>query len=343
MRIERRDGRWRVRLGPVAVPVGVSLVVHAAMAAVLATVAWRVGVAPGGRGGEREVVITFDQPATTTRAAPDTPPPPPGAATSTPGAGVGSTPGAPAELPRLDGLSGRQAAAPDLRSLGSGVGAGESLVMPTRREGPTAGATFAGAKAERAASVVYVVDASGAMVSSMKFVLDELERSVKRLAPEQKFQIVLFREPLPGETGRPYEIFRGSSGRHSGLVPATALNKAAAAEWIRTVRPSGRSDPEAGLVRALELRPDVIFLLSRSIRRSNGEGAGVWGRGREGILAELERLNPRDGTTGQRPVVIKTIQFVEEDPTGTMQAIGARHGDGPDSYRVLTLAELGAE
>ena len=40
-------------------------------------------------------------------------------------------------------------------------------------------------------------------------------------------------------------------------------------------------------------------------------------------------------------VVIKAIQFVEEDPTGTMQLIGTEHGDGPGSYRVLSVQDLG--
>jgi len=58
-------------------------------------------------------------------------------------------------------------------------------------------------------------------------------------------------------------------------------------------------------------------------------------------MAELDRLNPR-GLNGQRRATIKAIQFLEEDPTGTMQAIGEEHGDGPGSYTVLTLRALGA-
>ena len=46
------------------------------------------------------------------------------------------------------------------------------------------------------------------------------------------------------------------------------------------------------------------------------------------------------GGKGQRRTVIKAIQFLEEDPTGTMQAIGEDHGDGPGSYAVLTLKAL---
>ena len=45
---------------------------------------------------------------------------------------------------------------------------------------------------------------------------------------------------------------------------------------------------------------------------------------------------------GRRRVVIKAIQFLEPDPTGTMPLIGEQHGDGPGSYSVLTLQALGA-
>src|SRR6185295_11960745 len=99
-----------------------------------------------------------------------------------------------------------------------------------------------------------------------------------------------------------------------------------------TIIPTGRSNPLDGLRRGLSLDPDAVFLLSRSIRRSGGaagdgtgaaaigEGAGgVWGRGKTEILAELDKLNPRRGQ--QRRTVIEALQFLEEDPTGTMQAI----------------------
>jgi hypothetical protein len=214
------------------------------------------------------------------------------------------------------------------------------------------GATFAGMGAKRAASVVYVVDASGAMVSSLKFVLAELDRSVSNLSSAQKFQVVLFRE-RGGDGGTSlYEVFspRGDP-EHEQLLLATPGNKAALREWLKTILPTGRSNPLDGLRRGLSLGPDAIFLLSRSIRRSggaagDGTGAaaigeaagGVWGRGKSEILAELDKLNPRWGE--HRRAVIKAIQFLEEDPTGTMQAIGDEHGDGPGSYSVVTLQAL---
>jgi hypothetical protein len=45
-------------------------------------------------------------------------------------------------------------------------------------------------------------------------------------------------------------------------------------------------------------------------------------------MDELDLLNPADERSGRRSVVIKTIQFLDEDPTGTMQRIGQVHGQG---------------
>jgi hypothetical protein len=336
-----RPPSTRVRAGlRVALPIVMSLAVHGVIAAVVITSALGFSHGDGEGRARAEVVLHLPQ-------APALPRNEEARSEGViPPAAVGQA------LPRLQGLSTPSLAPPPvLRSAASEpLGAGELLLRRTDDSG-TGGATFAGVGARRAGSVVYVVDASGAMVSSLKFVLAELERSVRSLSSAQKFQVVLFRE-RPG--GGMYEVFAApGQGRGPVLVAATPTNKAALAQWLATIAPTGRSNPLDGLKRGLEFEPDAIFLLSRSIRRSggaNGQGlaeretGGVWGRGTSEILAELDRLNPvrRSSGEGRRRVVIKCLQFLEEDPTGTMQAIGAEHGDGPGSYTVLTLQALGA-
>lgn len=204
---------------------------------------------------------------------------------------------------------------------------------PPAAPAPSLPATFAGVKADVAGRVVYVVDASGAMTSSLTFVLDELARSVERLDESQLFQVVLFREPPPdssGEASPGYEMFR------AGLVPATRANKDAARAWARTIRPLGKSSPLPGLTAALELKPDLVFLLSRSIQRTGTEPRTA----NLSLLKTLEDLNPTAPITRKRPAVIKTIQFIDEDPSGLLPAIASRHGDGTGSYRLLSLEEL---
>jgi hypothetical protein len=173
---------------------------------------------------------------------------------------------------------------------------------------------------------VYVVDGSGPMVSSLDLVKEEVKRSIGRLSPSQRFGVVVFgRIESAGSAG-------GRSGRDAGapyewfmptLVRATPQAKVRLSAWLAGVKPSGRSNPLEGLRAAIGLRPDAVFLLSRSIERTGG---GVWDQGKDKTMEELDRLNALEPGARRRPTVIKTIQFLDEDPSGIMQAIGQLHG-----------------
>lgn len=202
------------------------------------------------------------------------------------------------------------------------------------------GASFAGVSAQRARSVVYAVDASGAMVTSLPFVLEELRRSVSALAPDQSFAIVLFGRRPGGAADEPgVRVFPSA-----GIVPASPARKAEALVWLESAQARGASNPLDGLLEALDRKPEVVFLLSRSIRRTDGrDAAGDWGPGRAAILAELDRANPvLKSIFGPpaRAVQVKCVQFLEEDPTGVMRAIAEVHGGGEGSYRLLPESEL---
>ncbi|MFI4917607.1 MAG: hypothetical protein ACIAS6_14020 [Phycisphaerales bacterium JB060] len=246
-------------------------------------------------------------------------------------------------------------AAPFDRGGGSSMG-GEPLLDRGGSGGPLAGlrestavpaldgASFAGVSAQRASSVVYAVDASGAMVTSLPFVLDELRRSVSALAADQTFAVVLFgRRAGEDDAAAGTRVFPPE-----GLLPATPRRKAELFAWLDGVQARGISNPLDGLLVAIERKPEVVFLLSRSIRRTEGGGerAGDWGPGREAILQELDAANPvRKSIFGPpaRAVQVKCVQFLEEDPTGVMRAIARVHGggsDGQDSYRLLPESEL---
>lgn len=325
---QSRIVRALLPLGNAGLPLVASIGLHVLIVIVLVISAWSIRAPLVGGRARSEVVINI-------------PPPPSATPGNAPDAAATPAPPAPVQAPPpvLQGLATRSATAslPALRSAGADVPVASDLLR--RDDEGAIGATFAGLGARQASSVVYVVDASGAMVTSLKWVFRELERSVGALSSGQRFQVVLFRERPDGGIG--YEAFGGPSAK---LVQATVANKSALSKWLASVRPSGRSNPLDGLKRALELDPDAVFLLSRSIRRSSGDkDTGVWGKGRDETLTELDRLNPRTGRAGRRRVLIKTIQFLEEDPTGTLQAIGTEHGDGPGSYRVLSLQDLGAK
>ncbi|MFG0306421.1 MAG: hypothetical protein ACF8Q5_09440 [Phycisphaerales bacterium JB040] len=202
------------------------------------------------------------------------------------------------------------------------------LTAPGSADSPTL--SFAGLTAHAAERIVYVVDASGAVVPTLTYIKQNLARSIDRLAPTQRFEIIFFREPVPGAALDPRPRFAGE------LVSATASTRARAGEWIEEQTAAGRSDPAAALEDAIALDPDLIFLLSTSIQRTQTDGPDDKPR----LLQRLDELNPVNPRTGLRPVVIKTLQFLRPDPANLLRDIALIHGDGETSYRLLTADRL---
>lgn len=190
---------------------------------------------------------------------------------------------------------------------------------------------FAEIDAAPARTVVFVVDASGAVASAFTFVREELLRSIDQLSPTQRFQVVVF----PGPENSDPVLAPINRGR---LALATPGAKRAVGEWMAGFRPRGQSRPLEGLRRALALKPDIALLITRSIERTGPDAA--WGSGIEATMAELDGLNPIDRRTGERRSVIAAVQLLDEDPTGIMSAITAGHGQGLGDYRVVTAETL---
>jgi len=330
----------RPRLLRDLLPTAISLLVHASL---LATIFFISASTPGD-GARRHALAEVEINPAIEIARPTTPPldaPPLQPADASPDATPAPRPISPPVRPtELVGLTTElDPRAPNLTSsIASSAGPGSADAIAAADPGAQTFASFAGLRSKAASRIVYVVDASGAMASSFSFVQDNLKSSIDRLGPTQHFQVVLFgdRRDRP-EGSPPFQLFTPRPGEPD-LVRATPTTQKLAAQWIDSVIPGGRSNPGAGLRAAFALEPDLIFLLSRSIQRSGPNAS--WGSGKDAILAELERLNPASKHTGRRRVVIKTIQFLDEDPTGIMKAIGSLHGDGEGSYRLLVWDDL---
>lgn len=232
---------------------------------------------------------------------------------------------------------------------------------PAPRTAPVA--AFAGVKAEQARRVVYAVDVSGVMVGSLPFVLEELQRCVARLEPDQQFQVVLFSDPTPppsatddDSAGEHNPRFDGDRASAPGALPALSellplakwlgdgtkspallevseASRRGLAELAAGVKADGMSNPLTGLRLALSMKPDVVFLLTRGIHRSGT----TWGPGEAGVLAALDEANPKD-SKGRRATTIRTVQFVAPDPSGLLERIAKEHGGG--TCTVLTVADL---
>lgn len=196
---------------------------------------------------------------------------------------------------------------------------------------------FLGARSSNAESIVYVVDATGSMLTTMPIVKRELAASIDRLTPVQRFQVLFFQNDSITAAPHP-DLDRGD--RATQLMRATTANKREVAAWIDRVSAGGRSTPIQALRMALALQPDVIFLLSSgdNIAREPGEAD----RETLAILAELDALNPVDARTDRRRVPIKVLHFVSPDASGLLRAIADAHG-GRDGYNYISREDLGLQ
>ena len=161
-------------------------------------------------------------------------------------------------------------------------------------------------------------------------VTQELARSIGNLSPLQSYTVVFFqRDEAVG------------SPPVDRMVAANPQNLQRTMEWIQgEVIPSGRSNPLRALRQAMELDPEVIYLLS-----SNVTGSGQYAVDLDALLAQLEALNPPDPETGLRAVRINCIQFLDPDPIDALRKIAEIHSGGTDEeaggFRFLGRSELG--
>ena len=144
---------------------------------------------------------------------------------------------------------------------------------------------------------VYVIDRSGSMASSDRRIKanKELLVSVMRLRSHQQFFVYYFNDgPLP----MPYP----------GLTKASRKAKQGLCNWMRSVFPGGGTDPSSSLQRALEMKPDAVFLLT------DGEFSAS-------VLQVLRKINPRGG----RQVSVNTIAIVSRGGEELLRQIAAEN------------------
>lgn len=190
---------------------------------------------------------------------------------------------------------------------------------------------FAGLGASDARDIIYVLDASGSMITTMPEAIAELKRSLGALHPMQRFQVFLIRNSAAGGYAWP-AVLRGVN--RPVLLDATRENKRAVFAWLDDVITGGASDPMPALEAALKMRPDAVFLLSAGIVGLDSADVDP-----DRILDRLDRLNPADDE-GDRRVAIRTIQVIDAGPSGLMERIGRAHGGGDAGYRFISSDEF---
>jgi len=135
---------------------------------------------------------------------------------------------------RVIGLKGGGAAFGGPEGFGTGSGRGSG---------------FFGVGGE-ARKIVYVVDRSGSMTSSIDYVKLELKRSIDELGEEKEFHIIFY------SSGPPVEM------PTRRLVNATDRDKQRAFEFVDGIIAQGETDPSKALERAFEVKPELIYLLT---------------------------------------------------------------------------------
>ncbi len=105
--------------------------------------------------------------------------------------------------------------------------------------------------AGKANSIVFVIDKSSSMSGRLERVIAALREAIEKLDSKQSFQLFFF-------DSVPYQ-----HPNLKGLVKATKQNKGTMFKWVNSfVTADGGTDPLAAILRAIELKPDRIVVLS---------------------------------------------------------------------------------
>jgi len=142
---------------------------------------------------------------------------------------------------------------------------------------------------------VYVIDKSGSMSGKrLEFAKNELLNSLSQYSEKTAFFIIFY------DTGA-YEM------PASGLLPATSENLDVCTKWIKGVKAGGKTNPSRAIIRALDLAPDAIFLLSDGLFHDS-------------FPAMIQALNEND-----KPVVINTIAFMSDEGAEVLTKIAEQN------------------
>ena len=197
------------------------------------------------------------------------------------------------------GGAGDEAA--DLTDLMNSAGSGSGQSSGDGLEGGAEqglGAAFFGSQAA-GKTFVYVVDMSGSMYGPrFERAKTELCNSLGKLTSQQKFYVYFFSDKtLPMMAPRPPR----------GLLAASKPNREKATRWVKSREPGGLTNPLPALRQALEMKPEVIFLLTDGEVDDPAE-----------LREQIKKLNKSKTT-------IHTIAFESEEGEATLKAIAEEH------------------
>jgi uncharacterized protein with von Willebrand factor type A (vWA) domain len=171
---------------------------------------------------------------------------------------------------------------------------------------PAAPVTKFFASGGNAYTIVYLVDRSGSMIDTIEPLKREIKRSIGELQPMQKFHVIFF------SSGEPVE------GPAKELIWATDRNKKQNFDFIDKVEARGQTDPRWAMQRALQLKPDLVYLLTD----------GVFANDIADKLIEWAKLHK---------VKVNTIAYVMESGGSVLRRIAEETGG---VYRFVSEEQL---
>ncbi|MCH7990410.1 MAG: VWA domain-containing protein [Planctomycetes bacterium] len=130
---------------------------------------------------------------------------------------------------------------------------------------------------DKGTRIVFVIDTSGSMYGKpIQVALSELSASVQSLQLNQLFEVVFY-----GSTSRTLNL-KISGHKEGELYRAADYVKTRALQEIARVFPDGGTNHKAALVKALNLNPEIVYLLTdgqairpREIHRLNKKGVRI--------------------------------------------------------------------
>ena len=186
--------------------------------------------------------------------------------------------------------------------------------------------------------IVYVIDASGSLIDSFPFIMNELRMSIAEMGHARsqtgrpyEFAVVFFRDGQVVEMGGP------GTGLSRGFNPATPDRVAHALAWLSAggskIGPGGKTDPMPAIQQALRYDPQQVVLLSDNIT-----GQGIHALDPDALIDAV--LDAR----GRQNIRFDTVQFLYPDPmvefgqTATLKRLADATGG---SYRFVSERKLG--
>ena len=212
-----------------------------------------------------------------------------------------------AERAPITGIPAIEVAQPELRPSQPTVTTETLTTLTSDTQAIAANTKFCGIEGG-GNNFVYLVDSSGSMGAAFESARDELMRAINALTAEQRFYVVFF------DAESDYLNLSGDK-REDFAVAATAANKQAFARWASKIQMDRGKAPYEALEFAINLQPDVIFLLS------DGEFP-------QRIEDHLQELNHSENLFGlsTQSCIIHTIGYHSREGEERMQRIAQQHG-----------------